>query len=68
MNPLEHSEKIAGWGEANLVRFLDGHYELQGGTLEDRQAATKWIKQFMPKVAEELQARRGRNSQTKRAE
>jgi hypothetical protein len=40
-------ELIAGWGEAELVRHLDGRNELRGGTPEDRQAAREWISMFL---------------------
>ncbi len=42
----QRGELIAGWGEAELVRHLDGRYELRGGTPEDRQAAREWISLF----------------------
>ena len=30
---------IAGWGDARLIKFLDRHTELRGGTDQDRAAA-----------------------------
>jgi hypothetical protein len=59
MEPSEHTESVGEWGGARLVRFPDGHYDLQGGTLEDRKDATGWIRMFMPNVAEELKADSG---------
>ena len=44
-------ELIASWGEAELVRHLDGRYELRGGMPEDRQAAGEWISMFLPEAA-----------------
>lgn len=40
-------ERIARWGEAELVRHVNGHYELRGGDPEDRQAAREWISLFL---------------------
>ena len=34
------------FGQAQLVRTLDGKSELRGGTAEDRQAAKEWISMF----------------------
>ena len=42
----ERGELIVRWGEAALVRHLDGRYELRGGTPEDRQAAREWCSLF----------------------
>ncbi len=39
-------EVIAAFGAAQLVRTLDGKYELRGGTKEDRTAAREWISLF----------------------
>ena len=47
----QRGELIAGWGEAELVRHLDGRYELRGGTPEDRQAAREWISMFLHEAA-----------------
>jgi hypothetical protein len=43
----ERGELIACWGEAELIRRLDGRYELRGGAAEDRQAAREWIALFL---------------------
>ncbi len=42
----EQGEFIAGFGEARLIRFLDGRYELRGGSRKDRVAAHEWISVF----------------------
>ena len=42
----DEGELIAGWGEAQLIRYLDGKMELRGGTKEDRLAAHEWISLF----------------------
>ncbi len=34
---------IASFGQAQLVKYLDGKYELRGGSKEDRLAAKEWI-------------------------
>ena len=47
----ERGELIASWGEAELIRHLDGRYELRGGTPEDRQAAREWISMFLHQAA-----------------
>lgn len=47
----ERGELIASWGEADLVRHLNGRYELRGGTPEDRQSAREWISMFMHEAA-----------------
>ena len=39
-------ELIATFGQAQLVRTLDGKSELRGGTAEDRQKAKEWISMF----------------------
>jgi hypothetical protein len=49
----ERGELIAGWGEAELIRYLDGRYELRGGTPEDRQAAREWISMFFHEAGNE---------------
>ena len=43
-------ELIASFGEARLVRDLDGKYKLLGGTADDRTAAKEWISLFMHKA------------------
>jgi hypothetical protein len=42
----DEGELIAGWGEAQLIRYLDGKVELRGGTKEDRIEAREWISLF----------------------
>lgn len=42
----EEGQVIATFGQAKLIRFLDGKYELRGGTKEDRLAAHEWISMF----------------------
>jgi hypothetical protein len=39
----DQGEVIASWGEAQLIKYLDGKLVLKGGSKEDRQAAHEWI-------------------------
>lgn len=38
---------MASWGEARLVKYLDGKLVLKGGAKEDRIAARQWISMFL---------------------
>jgi hypothetical protein len=42
----DEGELIASWGEARLIRYLDGKTELKGGSKEDRLTAHEWISLF----------------------
>jgi hypothetical protein len=42
----DEGEVIAGFGEARLIRFLDGKMELRGGSNGDRTAAREWMSMF----------------------
>lgn len=42
----DEGEVIASFGQARLVKYLDGKYELRGGSKEDRLAAKEWISIF----------------------
>ena len=42
----DEGELIASWGEAGLIRYLDGKTELRGGSKEDRLAAQEWMSMF----------------------
>jgi hypothetical protein len=39
-------EVIAVWGEAKLVKRLDGKLELKGGSKEERGEAREWLSLF----------------------
>jgi hypothetical protein len=41
------AETIATFGEAKLVKTLNGKYELRGGSPHDRVQAREWISLFM---------------------
>ena len=42
----DEGEVVASWGEAQLIRYLDGKLELKGGSKADRLAAHEWISLF----------------------
>jgi hypothetical protein len=42
----EEGEIIAFFGEARLVKYPNGKYELRGGSKDDRLAAKEWISMF----------------------
>jgi hypothetical protein len=42
----DEGEVIAAFGKAELVKFLNGKYELRGGSRDDRQEAREWIALF----------------------
>jgi hypothetical protein len=43
----DEGELIASWGEARLIKFLDGKVVLKGGAKEDRMEAREWISLFL---------------------
>ena len=42
----DEGEVVASFGQAQLVRFLDGKHTLRGGSNGDRSAAKEWISLF----------------------
>jgi hypothetical protein len=42
----DKGEVIAYFGQAQLVKYLDGKYKLTGGSKEDRVEAKEWISMF----------------------
>ncbi len=42
----DEGEVVAAWGQAELVKYLDGKVELKGGSKEDRLAAREWMSLF----------------------
>jgi len=42
----DEGEVVAVWGQAELIRYLDGKLELRGGSKEDRLAAREWLSLF----------------------
>ena len=43
----DEGEVMASWGEARLIKYLNGKLVLKGGSKEDRQAAHEWISMFL---------------------
>ena len=43
----DDGEVLAAWGQAQLIKYLDGKLELKGGSKEDRIAAREWISMFL---------------------
>ena len=43
----DEGEVVAGWGQAQLIKYLDGKVVLKGGSKEDRIAAREWISMFL---------------------
>jgi hypothetical protein len=43
----DEGEVTASWGEARLIKYLDGKLELKGGSKEDRIEAREWISMFL---------------------
>jgi hypothetical protein len=55
----DEGELIASWGQAQLIKYLDGRVELKDGSKDDRQAAQEWISLFWHEaVLRDDQARR----------
>jgi hypothetical protein len=42
----DEGELVASFGEARLVKYLDGKVQLKGGAEDDRVAAKEWISLF----------------------
>jgi hypothetical protein len=42
----DEGEIVASWGEARLIKYLDGKSELKGGSKEERLAAQEWMSLF----------------------
>jgi hypothetical protein len=43
----DEGEVMASWGEAQLIKYLDGRLVLKGGSKEDRITAREWISMFL---------------------
>jgi len=48
------SELVASFGEAKLIKQLEGRFELRGGSAEDHTAAQEWISLFMHEAVPRL--------------
>jgi hypothetical protein len=42
----DEGEVIAAWGQAQLVKYLDGKLELRGGSTQDHVEAREWMSLF----------------------
>jgi hypothetical protein len=42
----DEGEVVASWGEAQLIRYLNGRTELRGGSKEDQAEVREWISLF----------------------
>ena len=42
----DEGKLIASWGKARLIKFLDGKWELRGGSENDLAEAKEWISLF----------------------
>jgi hypothetical protein len=42
----DEGELIASWGQAQLIKYLDGRTDLRGGSEQDRAEAREWISLF----------------------
>jgi hypothetical protein len=42
----DEGEVVASWGEAHLIKYLDGKTELRGGSDQDRAEAREWMSLF----------------------
>jgi len=42
----DEGEVVASWGEAQLIKYLNGKTELRGGSKEDRAEAREWMSLF----------------------
>lgn len=43
----DEGELVASWGEARLIKYLDGKTELRGGSDQDRAEAREWMSMFL---------------------
>ncbi len=53
------SECIAQFGQARLVKWPDGRYELRGGTPDDHAEAREWVSLFLHEAYFPLPGRKG---------
>ena len=44
---LAETEILASFGEAKIVKHLDGRLEIVGGTPEERDEVSVWMRQFL---------------------
>jgi len=46
----DEGEVVAMWGEAQLIKYLDGRTVLRGGSEQERAEAKKWMSRFWPEA------------------
>jgi hypothetical protein len=42
----DEGEVVAAWGDAKLLKYLDGKVELRGGSQKNRGEAKEWMSLF----------------------
>jgi hypothetical protein len=42
----DEGEVVAAWGQARLIKYLNGRVELRGGTNDERADAREWVSLF----------------------
>ncbi len=47
----DEGETLAVFGDARLVKHLDGKFKLSGGSPDDRRAAREWCSLFLHEAA-----------------
>jgi len=47
ITPSDNPQVLALFGQATLLRSLDGRVELRGGSEQDREHARQWMERFM---------------------
>lgn len=55
-------EEIARFGEARLLRYASGRYELCGGSWRDREAAREWASLFCHEATWDAETASGANA------
>jgi hypothetical protein len=55
----DEGEVVASWGEARLIKYLDGKTELRGGSDQDRTEAREWMSLFWHEAVVGDGSRRG---------
>jgi hypothetical protein len=51
----QRHEVVATFGQAQMIRTLDGKCQLKGGTDVDRQKAKEWMVSFLPEALQYLE-------------
>ena len=43
---MDEGEVVARWGQAKLIKYLNGKVELRGGSQQERAEAREWVSLF----------------------